>query len=138
MDNLNLANNSKSSKNNPKQNGTSNDVQHDEAEDEEISAPHFDDDEKMYDSEEEAAKARLAKQEKDREGSPKLSKKEMRKQKKQEKLRSQYDAIINHGDGDQFTLAQQTDTYKGLCLVVAKDSLLNLLRSSKDGNYLQY
>ena len=80
---------------------------------EETTVPHFDEDEKMYDSEEEAAKLREQKQQKEGEGSPKLSKKEMRKQKKQDKLRSQYDAIINHGDGDQFTLAQQTETYKG-------------------------
>ena len=69
--------------------------------------------EKMYDSEEEAAKLRQEKEDKIAEEQSKLSKKELRKQKKQDKLRSQYDAIINHGDGDQFTLAQQDDTYKG-------------------------
>jgi len=76
---------------------------------------HDDEDEKMYDSEEEAAKQREERDEKlAAESTAKMSKKDMRKQKKMEKARLQYDAIISHKDGDQFTLAQQDDSYKGL------------------------
>jgi ATP-binding cassette subfamily F protein 1 len=70
-------------------------------------------DEKMYDSDEEAEKARNAKAEAAAAGQQ-LSRKDMRKAKKKEVFQKQYEAVMNHDSGDQFTLAMQEDSYKGL------------------------
>merc|ERR1712226_1157764 len=87
----------------------------DEEDDAKLEVGKVEEDEKKVDSEEEAAKQREERDEKlAAESTAKMSKKDMRKQKKMEKARLQYDAIISHKDGDQFTLAQQDDSYKGL------------------------